>query len=109
MVILNYPTRSYFMHNLVLDDSGCTITGVADTIIGQDPMLVPLVDVGGIGWVHPLYLGSPAIDAGPNTYVYTDQRHVGRLKDGNGDGSAACDIGAYEAYLWRFLPMTFIP
>lgn len=96
-------------YNLVKDNSGCTITGIPDTIIDQDPMLAPLADVGGTGWMHPLYHGSPAIDAGPNTCIYIDQRHLGRPKDGNGDGSATCDIGAYEAYIWRFLPMILKP
>jgi Ca2+-binding RTX toxin-like protein len=41
--------------------------------------------------------GSPAIDAGraPNTTT-TDQRGIARPQDGNGDGTAAVDIGAYE-------------
>ena len=88
--------------NLVLDDSGCTITGILDTIIGQDPMLAPLVDVGGISWAHPLYRNSPGIDDGPSSCIYVDQRQLGRPKDGNMDGIHTCDIGAYEAYICIF-------
>jgi hypothetical protein len=104
-----YVSITSIGYNLVLDDSGCTISGVSDTIIGQDPLLGPLTDAGGRGWVHPLRLGSPAIDAGPNTCLSHDQRHLLRPKDGNGDGTATCDIGAYEAYKWVFSPLIFRP
>jgi len=41
--------------------------------------------------------GSPAIDAGDNSVCpTTDYRGVARPADGNGDGNAVCDIGAYE-------------
>jgi hypothetical protein len=41
--------------------------------------------------------GSPAIDAGGGAgCLVTDQRGVGRPIDGDEDGTAACDIGAFE-------------
>lgn len=42
--------------------------------------------------------GSPGIDAGDNTYVTetTDIRGLPRIVDGNHDGSAIVDLGAYE-------------
>ena len=43
--------------------------------------------------------GSPAIDRGDNTQLPpSDQRGAGfpRVKDGNGDGRAVADIGAFE-------------
>ena len=40
--------------------------------------------------------GSPAIDAGIGNCIAKDQRGVSRPKDGNGDGVAVCDLGAYE-------------
>ena len=43
---------------------------------------------------------SVAIDAGTNTGCpATDQRGVSRPQDGDGDGTAICDVGSYEA-LW---------
>lgn len=48
---------------------------------------------------------SPAIDAGSNTYApATDYSGVLRPVDGNGDGIAVADMGAYE--WWR--PSTFV-
>jgi predicted outer membrane repeat protein len=39
---------------------------------------------------------SPAVDAGGPTCPATDERGVARPQDGNQDGIAACDIGAFE-------------
>ena len=47
-----------------------------------------------------LQTGSPAIDTGDNTFVIgvpTDLDGEARLKDGDGDGTATVDMGAYEA------------
>jgi hypothetical protein len=54
---------------------------------------------------HPLLSGSPAIDGGPKlgctdasgSPLTYDQRLVTRPHDGDGDGNAVCDVGAYEA------------
>jgi hypothetical protein len=67
-------------------------------------ILGPLQNNGGPTETHALVSGSPAIDAGnPNGCVDsrgaplpTDQRGLPRAFDGNGDGRAACDIGAFE-------------
>ena len=67
-------------------------------------ILAPLANNGGPTQTHALVPASPAIDRGnPNgcldstgAPLPTDQRGLPRAFDGNGDGRAACDIGAFE-------------
>src|SRR5439155_20319833 len=75
-----------------------------------DPRLGPLANNGGPTQTHALLADSNAIDAGNNCVLSnscspslglsltTDQRGAGfnRSADGNGDGAATVDIGAYE-------------
>ena len=88
-------------HNL---DSGNSC-GLADStdLRNTNPNLGPLQDNGGPTLTLALLAGSPAIDAGSGDCPppATDQRGTVRPVDGNGDGVAVCDIGAYE-----FLPGT---
>jgi predicted outer membrane repeat protein len=85
-------------YNLIQNTSGCTITGATThNITGVDPLLGPLQNNGGPTMTRALLAGSPAIDAGdPATPLTTDQRGLPRPKDGNGDGVAVSDIGAFE-------------
>jgi CSLREA domain-containing protein len=96
--------------NLIQNDAGCDtdLSGepveLMGNVVGVDPILGPLQDNGGRTPTHALLSGSPAIDAGdPATpgssstaCPTTDQRGVARPQDGNGDGLAICDIGAFE-------------
>lgn len=76
--------------------------------INRSPVIGPLQNNGGSTWTHALLAGSPAIDAGTNSGCpAADQRGGARPRDGNRDGTATCDIGAYETPpLWGvFLPL----
>jgi hypothetical protein len=99
-------------HNLIGNATGCDFPFIETDLVGTeetpiDPMLGPLADNGGPTQTHALLPGSPAIDAGnpdePGTTEgsceVTDQRGVYRPLDGDGDGAAVCDIGAFEKAL----------
>ncbi len=72
--------------------------GTCSPAIQADPALLPLGSYGANTPMFALQPNSPAIDAAPaNTCAGTvDQRSVLRPRDGNRDGTAGCDLGAYE-------------
>src|SRR5262249_745180 len=82
-------------HNL---ESGNTCKFTAPTdFINTNPLLGPLAKNGGPTRTHALLSASPAIDTGdPGTCPPTDQRSIVRPQDGDGNGGAGCDIGAYR-------------
>ena len=83
--------------NNVDQDGSFGLAGAGDQN-GVNPLLGPLQNNGGgTRLTHALLGGSPAIDAGGAAVCPgTDERGVGRPQDGNGDGTAVCDIGAVE-------------
>lgn len=82
----------------ISSDASCSLAGTAD-LNSTDPLLMPLAGNGGLTQTYALAAGSPAIDGGdpasgcePN-----DQRGISRPLDGDGDLTAYCDSGAFEA------------
>ncbi len=79
------------------NDGTCGFTQTGD-VQYVDPLFAPLGDYGGATWTLPVLAGSPAIDAADNAACpAADQRGIARPVDGDGDLTAVCDIGAYEA------------
>jgi CSLREA domain-containing protein len=77
--------------NNLIEDGSC---GAA---VNGDPLLGSLLYNGGLTPTHALLPGSPAIDNGDNASCEPkDQRSVPRPIDGDGNGTAVCDIGSVE-------------
>ncbi len=102
-------------NNLIGDTSAAGNFNQSGDMTGVlDPRLNPLQNNGGSTRTMSLLLGSAALDAGNPAACGaepTDQRGTGypRGLDGNGDGTAACDIGAFESGLLDFgIPITAV-
>ena len=87
--------------NNLIQNAGLVTTfvnGVNGDIVGATPQLDILRDNGGATQTHALLFGSAARDAGNNVGTSTsDQRGFTRIFDGDGNGVATVDIGAFES------------
>jgi hypothetical protein len=82
-------------NNLIGDTTGSSGWGTSD-LQNVNPLLGPLQNNGGPTDTHALLPDSPAVDAANSTTCpLTDQRGETR-KDGDGNGTTVCDIGAFE-------------
>ena len=105
---------------MVEDGDGCSITSGPGDLIGTfgapiDTRLGPLLNNGGPTETHALNAGSPAIDGGnpagcvdqDGMPILVDQRGFPRTLDGNHDGIAVCDMGAFEYQFvaWQTTPV----
>lgn len=77
--------------------NACLMVAGSGDIVTGDPGLAELADNGGYTRTHALLGSSVALDAGLDAgCTSVDQRGRTRPVDGNGDGVARCDIGAFE-------------
>ncbi len=84
-------------HNLE-DADTCGLQIAGGDLIGVDPLLAPLGYHGGSSPTLAITIESPAVDAAESVGApATDQRFVVRPLDGDLDGTAMSDIGAFEA------------
>jgi predicted outer membrane repeat protein len=92
----NYGVDLISLGYNISDDDSCNLNAPGD-LVNTDPLLGPLQDNGGPTWTRALLENSPAIDTGDDSRCPNDdQRGVPRPSDGDGDGSAVCDRGAFE-------------
>ena len=88
-------------HNLTTD--GTCSPGFTQVTAAQLALGTP----SGSPAYYPLNPGSAAIDAGTNAGCpAADQRGAARPQDGDGDGTAVCDVGSYERE--PFIPTDYI-
>jgi CSLREA domain-containing protein len=93
----SFPAEDLQTRGLLLSDpnSNCGADFVVPAEQVETTLLLPLASEGHNAF-YPLRPGSIAVDAGAGSCPKLDQRSVARPQDGNGDGVAVCDLGAFE-------------
>ena len=84
-----------FIGSFVTSETTCGFS-TADNVVVGATLLGALADNGGPTKTHRPLPGSPLIDSGPPTCIFTDQRGTPRPQDGDANGVSACDRGSYE-------------
>jgi len=87
----------YSWGNNLSDDPSCPLTEAGDQLLLTSPLGPLQLSRNGTD-VHPLLNPSAAIDGmtGPGECTRRDQRGAQRPFDADSDGSALCDVGAFE-------------
>lgn len=85
-------------YNMISNTAGAVISGTTTgNQLNVNPQFAAFNDYGGKTWTLAIQPTSPAIDAGdPSQAAFTDQRGTRRNTDGNTNGVAGVDIGAFE-------------
>jgi len=83
-------------YNLESPGDSCGLVDTTDRVAVSDLMLGTVDFHGGLTRSFSLSPGSPAIDIGGGSELTTDQRGWPRFVDGDGNGTAQTDSGAYE-------------
>ena len=96
-ISLGFPTAAGSI--VGLDGQGCRAQTYVDNASALSQVIHPLANNGGFAPTHALRDFDPAYDSaslGGGACPPTDQRGARRPADGDGDGVALCDIGAFE-------------
>ncbi len=97
-------------YNLVENTTGCTFSGTFyNNLPGVDPQLREVQLLGYYLYGFPLSRTSPAVDKVLGCASDVDQRGAVRPIDGDGNGSAVCDMGALELGTPFFVPLVRKP
>ncbi len=100
-----YGTLENPHDNLIENVTGCTFVGTPyNNLTGLDPQLRDVQLLGTLLYGFPLSRTSPAVDTAVQCWSSVDQRGSPRPLDGDGDGSAVCDLGALELGMPFFIP-----